>query len=146
MALCRPSLGICIHLLLSSIIMERDDLIVNDQYAIDAHHDEAKGKLIRKKIIQVTIILSVITAIETYIGGKIMQNHDWWQAVKWSFIVMTLVKAAYIVMTFMHLGEERKNLRWVILAPYLVFAIYLIIIAFREGSDMSIMLRDFVGS
>ena len=126
--------------------MERDDLIVNDQYAIDAHHDEAKGKLIRKKIIKVTVLLTVITVIETLVGGWIMQDHDMWEAVKWSFILMTLVKAGYIVMSFMHLGEERKNLRWVILAPYLLFAIYLIIIAFREGSDMSIMLRDFVGS
>ncbi len=126
--------------------MERDDLIVNDQYALDAHHDETKGKLIRKKIIQVTIFLSVITIIETVVGGRIMQNHDNWQIVKWSFIIMTLAKAYYIVMSFMHLGDERKNLKWVILAPYLLFAIYLIIIAFREGSDISIMLRDFVGS
>jgi len=126
--------------------MERDDLIVNDQYALDAHHDEAKGKLIRKKIIQVTIILSVITAIETLVGGWIMQDHSMWEAVKWGFIVLTLIKAAYIVLVFMHLGDERKNLKWVILAPYLLFAIYLIIIAFKEGSDMSIMLRDFIGS
>ena len=26
------------------------------------------------------------------------------------FIILTIVKAAYIVMTFMHLGDERKNL------------------------------------
>jgi len=126
--------------------MERDDLIVNDQYALDAHHDEAKGKQLRKKIYKVTILLTIITVIETLVGGWIMQNDGWWEAVKWSFIVMTLIKAGYIVLVFMHLGDERKNLKWTILAPYLLFAIYLIIIAFKEGVDIAGMLLNFSGS
>lgn len=126
--------------------MERDDLIVNDQYALDAHHDEAHGKQVRKKIIQVTIILSAITFVEVLLGGFIKQDSSMWAAVKWSFIVMTLVKAAYIVLVFMHLGDERRNLKWTILGPYLLFAVYLIIIAFREGGDISKMLLNFVGS
>ena len=44
--------------------MERDDLIVNDSYALNAHHSEEEGVAIRKKIYMVTVILSVITAIE----------------------------------------------------------------------------------
>ena len=56
-----------------------------------------------------------------------------WETIKWSFIVLTLVKAGYIVMIFMHLGDERKNLRNTILVPYLVFIIYLIIIALTEA-------------
>jgi hypothetical protein len=33
----------------------------------------------------------------------------------------------------MHLGDERKNLRWVVLAPYMLFIAYLIFIALTEG-------------
>ena len=126
--------------------MERDDLLVNDSYALNAHHDEAKGKKIRKKIIQVTVLLTVITAIEVILGGVIKQDSGAWGFVKWSFIVMTLVKAGYIVLVFMHLGDERKNLRWTILAPYLFFAVYLIFILLREGTDMATLLMNYLGS
>jgi cytochrome c oxidase subunit 4 len=51
------------------------------------------------------------------------------------FIVLTLVKAGYIIMSFMHLGEERKNLRNVVLVPYVLFIGYLIFIALYEGSS-----------
>ncbi|MFK7757826.1 MAG: cytochrome C oxidase subunit IV family protein [Flavobacteriales bacterium] len=126
--------------------MERDDLLVNDSYALGAHHDEAKGKKVRKKIIQVTILLTAITALEVFLGGVIKQDNGMWEAVKWSFIIMTLVKAAFIVLVFMHLGDERKNLKWVILGPYLLFAVYLIIILVREGSDIAGMLSKYLGS
>ena len=56
-----------------------------------------------------------------------------WTMIKWTFIALTLVKAAYIVLVFMHLGDERKNLRWVVLAPYMLFIAYLIFIALTEG-------------
>ena len=36
--------------------MERDDLIVNDSYALNAHHSEEEGVAIRKKIYMVTVI------------------------------------------------------------------------------------------
>lgn len=126
--------------------MERDDLIVNDSYALNAHHDEAAGKKVRKTIMGVTILLTVITAIEVAIGGGIKQDSSYWEAVKWSFIVMTLVKAGYIVLKFMHLGDERKNLKWTILGPYLLFAVYLVFIAIKEGVDMAAIISDFIGS
>jgi len=50
--------------------MERDDLIVNDSYALNAHHSEEKGRAIRKKVYMVTIILSAITAVE--VGMSVM--------------------------------------------------------------------------
>ena len=112
--------------------MERDDII---EYSLDAHHDEEAGKKIRKKIFFVTILLTVVTALEVGLG---IMASDYagvkWEIVKWTFIVMTLVKAAYIVMVFMHLGDERKALRYVILAPYALFIIYLMFIAFSEAN------------
>jgi hypothetical protein len=37
-------------------------------------------------------------------------------------------------MVFMHLGDERKYLRNVILIPYFIFVLYLIFIALWEGA------------
>jgi caa(3)-type oxidase subunit IV len=111
--------------------MERDDLI---EYSLHGHHDEAKGKEIRSKIYKVTILLTLITIIEVFIGASIKQSSDWWTTVKIIFILLTLLKAGYIVMVFMHLGDERKYLRNVILIPYFIFVLYLIFIALWEGT------------
>lgn len=114
--------------------MERDDLIVNDQYALDAHHSEEDGVKIRKKIVFVTLLLTAITLVEVMLGVFIKRaDTGLWMTIKWTFIVLTLVKAGYIVMSFMHLGDERKNLRNVILIPYLLFIGYLIFIGLTEG-------------
>lgn len=111
--------------------MIRDDIY---EYSLDAHHDEEAGKKIRKKIIFVTVLLTVITVVEVALGAMIKQGSGAWPFVKWSFIIMTLFKAGYIVMTFMHLGDERKGLRYVILVPYFIFILYLIFIMLWEGT------------
>jgi cytochrome c oxidase subunit IV len=114
--------------------MERDDLIVNDNYALNAHHDEAHGKIIRKKIYFVTFLLSVITIFEVGMGIIFKRNETFtWTTIKWMFVALILVKAGYIVMSFMHLGDERKNLRNAIIVPYVVFIVYLTYIALTEG-------------
>ena len=77
--------------------MERDDLI---EYSLHAHHDEAKGKEIRSKIYKVTLLLTIVTIIEVFIGSSIKQSSDWWAAVKITFILLTLLKAGYSVMVF----------------------------------------------
>lgn len=121
--------------------MERDDLIVNDSYSLNATHDEEAGKKIRKKIVFVTILLTVITAVEVLLGIFIKHGTDLWPFVKWAFIVMTLVKAAYIVSVFMHLGDERKSLRYIILVPYGIFALYLIFIGITESNFVNDVLH-----
>ncbi|MEN9639198.1 MAG: hypothetical protein RLZZ262_1066 [Bacteroidota bacterium] len=114
--------------------MERDDLIVNDSYSINANHSEEAGKAIRKKIFKVTAILTVITIVEIFMGIAIKRNGTpLWEMIKIAFVVLTLVKAAYIVLSFMHLGDERKNLKYVILLPYALFILYLIFIGTSEG-------------
>lgn len=123
--------------------MERDDLIINDSYSLGAHHDEEHGRQIRKKIWFVTILLSVITFAEVMLGVYIKQNSDYWSFVKLTFIILTLAKAAYIVMSFMHLGDERKNLRYLILFPYALFALYLLFIVLSEGGFAERMLELF---
>ena len=120
--------------------MERDDLI---EYSLHGHHDEATGKSIRQKIYKVTLLLTVITIVEVFIGASIKQSSDWWTAVKITFILLTLLKAGYIVMVFMHLGDERKWLRYVILVPYFIFILYLIFIALWEAVSIKSVLTLF---
>ena len=120
--------------------MERDDLIKDHEYSLLANHDEEHGKEIRKKIWKVTALLTLITVVEVLIGAFIKQydatggDNSLWAYVKLGFIILTVVKAAYIVLIFMHLGDERKNFKWVILGPYILFIIYLIFICLTEAS------------
>lgn len=112
--------------------MERDDII---EYSLDAHHSEEEGRKIRRKIWLVTLFLAVVTTIEVALGAY---WKEWmpgsWNMVKWTFVVLTLVKATYIVMSFMHLGDERRNIRAIILLPYALFILYLVFIAIFESN------------
>ncbi|MBP6089688.1 MAG: cytochrome C oxidase subunit IV family protein [Crocinitomicaceae bacterium] len=119
--------------------MERDDVI---EYSLDAHHSEEEGKVLRKKIWKVTALLTIITVVEVLLGAFIKQGTTIWPIVKWSFIALTLVKAAYIVLSFMHLGDERKVMRYVILIPYFVFIAYLIFILLTEGLYVDDVLKS----
>ena len=120
--------------------MERDDLIRDNEYALLANHDEEHGRVVRKKIWKVTIILTAVTVFEVLMGAFVKQygadggDNSLWPYVKWTFIILTIVKAAYIVLVFMHLGDERKNFKWVILGPYILFILYLIFICLTEST------------
>jgi len=59
------------------------------------------------------------------------------------FIGLTLVKAGYIVLSFMHLGDERKGLKYVILIPYFIFILYLIFVLITEGNAIFANLTEF---
>lgn len=48
------------------------------------------------------------------------------------FVVLTIVKAYYIVSEFMHLGHEEKGLRWSIIFP-LILVVWLIVALIVEG-------------
>jgi cytochrome c oxidase subunit IV len=51
------------------------------------------------------------------------------------FIILTIWKAKYIMMEFMHLGDEVKPLFYSIIVP-LIFLIWLVIALMKEGSDI----------
>lgn len=116
--------------------MERDDLI---EYSLYNHHGEEAGKKIRKKIVQVTIIMTVITLVELtvgiFFGKKFVGGVDTnaWQMIKIGYLILTIIKAGYIVMSFMHLGDEKKAFKWIVLAPYILFILYLVFICLTEA-------------
>jgi caa(3)-type oxidase subunit IV len=122
--------------------MLRDDVI---EYSLDTHHSEEHGKVIRKKIWMVTALLTAITIVEVALGAFIKQSSGAWPFVKWSFIIMTLLKAGYIVLVFMHLGDEKKSLKYIILVPYFLFMAYLIFIALMEATAVGTAWETYGG-
>ncbi len=124
--------------------MERDDLIVNDSYSVNARHSEEEGVKIRKNVYFVTVLLTLITVVEIIMGVYFKRNGTFtWEAIKLTFIILTLIKAGYIVLEFMHLGGERRNLKYVVLLPYALFIMYLIFIGIYEGVSVQEMNNNF---
>ncbi|MEZ4720598.1 MAG: cytochrome C oxidase subunit IV family protein [Flavobacteriales bacterium] len=98
-----------------------------------------KQEKIRKNIIVVTNPICYYTAIEVgmvFFWGKSHLDVDGmgWLSIKIAFIILTIVKARYIVMSFMHLGDERKGLKYTILVPYAIFILYLLFILYQEST------------
>jgi len=110
--------------------MQRDDVY---EYSLDTHHGEEEGKKMRKKFYMVLALLSVVTIIEVAMGMMWSRDESMAAILKWTFIFLTLVKAGYITMIFMHLGDERRNFQSVILVPYFVLIGYLIVICLNEA-------------
>lgn len=54
------------------------------------------------------------------------------------FIILTIWKAKYIMMEFMHLGDEVKPLFYSIIVP-LIFLVWLVIALVKEGSEIFLM-------
>lgn len=104
-------------------------------YETMASHDDAHGSQIRKVIWKVFAIMLAVTIVELIVGFK---AEGWGLSklfLKVFFIGFTLVKAGYIVLSFMHLGDEVKALKWVILGPFIVLVLYLVfMVDVGEGS------------
>ncbi|MCX6310760.1 MAG: cytochrome C oxidase subunit IV family protein [Bacteroidetes bacterium] len=95
-------------------------------YEVLAQHDEAHGKIARKKLWKVFWLLLIITLVEVMVGIMAPQWGLSHLFLKFFFIGFTIVKAFYIVYTFMHLGEEERWTKWIIIAPFTGFILYLI--------------------
>lgn len=83
-----------------------------------------------KKLWTVAAILGIITLIEFGVAFGI--PHEMKNLRVWTFILMTIVKAAYIVGEFMHLRHEAKVLIWSILIP-MVFVVWMLVAFVYEG-------------
>jgi|TARA_B110000902_G_scaffold262628_1_gene339887 cytochrome c oxidase subunit 4 len=90
-------------------------------------------------------ILLFITAFEVALGiikpsflvdtvflGTKLLNHV--------FIILTVIKAAYIILQFMHLGHEEVTLKWTILLPAIILVPYLLFIVLSEAAYTYLML------
>jgi cytochrome c oxidase subunit IV len=87
-----------------------------------------------KKLWTVAAILGIITIFE--FGVAFLVPHEWRDVRVWTFILMTIVKAAYIVGEFMHLRHEAKVLIWSILIP-MIFVVWMLVAFVYEGMAIS---------
>ena len=86
-----------------------------------------------KKLWTVAGILGAVTALEFVIAFTMAHG-----AAKTSlFVILTIVKAGYIVGEFMHLRYEVKVLFWAILIPTL-FIIWMLVAFVYEGMQMPV--------
>ncbi|PZR21781.1 MAG: cytochrome C oxidase subunit IV [Flavobacterium psychrophilum] len=91
------------------------------------------------RIWKVFFLLSIITIVEVIFGiYKPAFLHDshlfQMNLLNWLFIILTIVKAYYIMWAFMHLEGEKSSLRWSIVAPLVFLIIYLVFILLIEGN------------
>lgn len=108
------------------------------QYELMAHHSEEEGKKARRKLWNVFWIMLIITIFELIIG--FLAPGQGWSGTTWLkvlFITLTIAKAGYIVIQFMHLGHEVKFFKYAILVPYTIFMAYTIFICLNEGTYSS---------
>jgi cytochrome c oxidase subunit 4 len=107
-------------------------------YEKAAIHDEAHGKVVRKKLWMVFWIMLSITIVELIIGAKVTMGEI---NKEYVFIFLTVVKAFFIVWIFMHLGDEKRAMKYALIAPYALFIFYLAFMCITEGA-YSLVMRD----
>ena len=102
------------------------------------HHESPEGTW---WIWKVFWILLIVTTVEVALGiikpSFLMGNFLGTSLLNVIFIVLTLVKALYIVAEFMHLKYERKNFIWTISLPALILIPYLTFIILTEGGYLN---------
>lgn len=85
-----------------------------------------------KKLWTVALILGVVTAVEFIIAFTM----DHGPTKTFLFVALTIVKAGYIVLEFMHLKYEVKILFWSILIP-MIFVVWMLVALVYEGIAIS---------
>ncbi len=103
--------------------------------AADTTHQHTSAT---KRIWQVFIILSVLTIIEVVLGilkPAFLVDTDLvtMSLLNWIFIILTIVKAYYIVWAFMHMEHESAGLRRTVVWTGVFLICYLIAILLIEG-------------
>jgi len=109
----------------------RDDVY---EYSLDNHHGEAEGKKIRSLFIKVLLALSLLTIVEVAMGMAWSRDEDKRAILKYTFIIMTMVKAAGITWYFMHMGDEKRSFQLSVILPFFILIGYLIFIALVEAT------------
>ena len=92
-----------------------------------------------KRIWTVFAILSIITIFEVILGiikPAFLHNNSLLglNLLNWIFIILTLVKAYYIVYAFMHMEGEKPSLRYAVIFPLIFLVVYLLFILLVEGN------------
>jgi uncharacterized membrane protein YfcA len=120
----------------------------------DAHKLEIFRGLIKfksntQKIWGVLVFLTIVTIIEVALGiikpEALMAKFLGMKILNWIFIILTLVKAYYITWDFMHMRDEVKALRRMVVWTAIFLILYLLFILLQEGGYIeSVYTSGFV--
>ena len=112
-----------------------------------------KFKNITQKIWGVLVLLSIVTAVEVALGiskPKILLTYFLnMKILNWIFVSLTIVKAYYITWEFMHMRDETKTLRRVVVWTFVFLVLYLVFILIQEAGyifdqgNIDYIKRDF---
>ena len=90
-----------------------------------------------QKIWGVLILLTIVTTAEVVLGiykpEVLMASFLSMKLLNWIFIILTIVKAYYITWDFMHMRDEVKWLRRVVVWTAVFLICYLVFILLQEG-------------
>ena len=110
-------------------------------------------KTITHKIWGVLLLLSIVTAVEVALGiykpDVLMTYFLNMKILNWIFIMLTIVKAYYITWDFMHMRDETKSLRRVVVWTFIFLVCYLVWILIQEAGyifdidSVDYIKRDF---
>ncbi len=105
-----------------------------------------KFKSNTQKIWGVLIFLTIVTAVEVVLGiykpKSLMVQFLGMKGLNWIFIILTIVKAYYITWDFMHMRDETKSLRRMVVWTAIFLILYLIFILLQEGGYVFDVYKD----
>ncbi|WP_202406150.1 cytochrome C oxidase subunit IV family protein [Hufsiella ginkgonis] len=110
---------------------------MNTEHTTEHGHDEEHATMTKGNIWQVFFILLGITIVEFIIALVLIPKGILPRSIgNFAYIILTLVKAFYIVAYFMHLKFEKVALKSGIIVVF-VFIIYFIVLMLTEGSYLN---------
>ncbi len=119
--------------------------------AENAHKLEILRGLIKfksntQKIWGILVLLTIVTTFEVYLGitkpDALMASFLSMKILNWIFIILTLVKAYYITWDFMHMRDETKALRRMVVWTVVFLICYLLFILLQEGGYVFDVYND----
>jgi cytochrome c oxidase subunit 4 len=105
-----------------------------------------KFKSNTQKIWGVLIFLTIVTCVEVVLGiykpESLIGHFLGMKILNWIFIILTLVKAYYITWDFMHMRDEVKALRRMVVWTAIFLILYLLFILLQEGGYIFDVYKD----
>ena len=122
----------------------------NNTHKLEIFRGFLKFKYNQTKIWGVLIFLSIVTIIEVALGilkpEVLIENYFLrMKLINWIFIILTIVKAYYIMWDFMHLRDEVRGLQFSVVVTLMFLIAYLAFILLVEGNYIfDVMYEGFV--
>jgi hypothetical protein len=107
------------------------------EHKLEIFRGLVKFKSNTSKIWGVLAFLTLITVVEVVLGiakpEALMGKFLGMKILNWIFIILTIVKAYYITWDFMHMRDEVKALRRMVVWTAVFLIAYLVFILLQEG-------------